>query len=97
MDCSKSYFDESVGGSGAQVLFGWLPEERNTDANGNPWGWAGVQSLPRAVTLSSNGKKLYTYPIDAVRVVFPPPRVGRCFRSAMQGVCTLARGEGSPV
>lgn len=33
----------------SRVLFGWLPEERPVESNGDPWGWAGVQSLPRRI------------------------------------------------
>jgi hypothetical protein len=30
-----------------RLLFGWLPEERPVEADGAPYGWAGVMSLPR--------------------------------------------------
>ena len=35
--------------SSGRVLWGWLAEERNTSGSGAPYGWAGVQSLPREI------------------------------------------------
>ena len=32
-----------------RILFGWLPEERPVDGQGEPYGWAGAMSLPRLV------------------------------------------------
>ena len=42
---SKSY----KGQGGGRLLWGWLPEERQVDAHGNPYGWAGAMSFPREV------------------------------------------------
>ncbi len=60
---SKTYNDPIAGG---QVLFGWVLEERNVDAHGDPYGWAGVQSLPRLVTIMPDGVTLNTYPVGNV-------------------------------
>lgn len=40
---SKSFLHPQLG----RVLYGWLPEERPVDGNGDPWGWAGCLSIPR--------------------------------------------------
>ncbi len=37
------------------------------DAHGEPYGWAGVQSLPRAVTLASDGVTVLTNPIPELQ------------------------------
>lgn len=42
---SKTYYIPSIG----RLLWGWIPEERNVDSHGNPYGWAGVMSLPRLI------------------------------------------------
>lgn len=42
---SKSYEVPGIG----RVLWGWLPEEREVDSHGEPYGWAGAMSLPRVV------------------------------------------------
>ena len=42
---SKIYYVPSIG----RLLWGWIPEERSVDSHGNPYGWAGVMSLPRLI------------------------------------------------
>jgi hypothetical protein len=32
-----------------QVLIGWVREERDVGSHGEPYGWAGAQTLPRQV------------------------------------------------
>jgi sucrose-6-phosphate hydrolase SacC (GH32 family) len=49
-----------------QVLFGWLPEERDVDAHGAPYGWAGVMSLPRSVTVDPTSARVVTAVLDTV-------------------------------
>lgn len=39
----------SKGEGPERILWGWLPEERYTTSSGEPYGWAGVQSLPRTI------------------------------------------------
>lgn len=42
---SKTFLSDVHG----RLLWGWLPEERPTDSHGDPFGWAGVMSLPREI------------------------------------------------
>jgi beta-fructofuranosidase len=49
---------------GRRILFGWLPEDRTKEAYVEA-GWAGVQALPRIVSLDSNGR-LIMRPIPEV-------------------------------
>ena len=51
---SKSFFDFKNSSYTRQIIFGWLTEERAVDSNGAPYGWAGVQSLPRNIKLLYN-------------------------------------------
>lgn len=49
LDSGAFYASKTFEYNERRVLFGWLPEERPTSSDGSPWGWAGVQSLPRDV------------------------------------------------
>ena len=51
---SKSFYDFKNSSYIRQIIFGWLTEERGVDSNGGPYGWAGVQSLPRDIRLFYN-------------------------------------------
>eukprot|EP01084_Bolivina_argentea_P051387 94521_1 len=57
---SKSFYD---GRNNRQVRFGWVHEERPVDSHGNPYGWAGVQSLPRVNKLYENNPNRIVTPI----------------------------------
>lgn len=46
---ASTSFAAPVEHNSSRILWGWLPEERNTTDTGAPFGWAGVQSLPRHV------------------------------------------------
>jgi beta-fructofuranosidase len=55
---------------GNRILWGWIPETRPLDQY-KAAGWAGVMSLPRVLTMSSNGRLLLTVAreVDALRGV----------------------------
>eukprot|EP01084_Bolivina_argentea_P117980 209416_1 len=59
---SKSFFDAR---HNRQVRFGWIMEERPAHHDGSPYGWAGVQTLPRINALSLN------YPSQLITPVIP--------------------------
>lgn len=61
---SKTFLSESFD----RILWGWLPEERPTDSNGDPFGWAGAMSLPRQVLPYVNDGiwMIRTPPVEAV-------------------------------
>ena len=61
---SKTFLSPQYG----RLLWGWLPEERLTDAHGAPFGWAGVMSLPREIIpyKSGNSWLIRTPPLEAV-------------------------------
>jgi hypothetical protein len=58
---SKSFNDTK---NGRRVLFGWVAEERPVDDQGNPYGWASIQALPRQLKLDDNSRRLQIDPID---------------------------------
>ena len=49
IDAGAFYASKTFRVGDRRILFGWLPEERPTTDCAQPWGWAGVQSLPREV------------------------------------------------
>eukprot|EP01084_Bolivina_argentea_P315788 547238_1 len=58
----KSFYDSK---NHRQVRFAWVYEERPVDKNGDgaPWGWAGIQTLPRKVELYENNPEWIVTPV----------------------------------
>lgn len=85
----QSFTDEG----GRRVMFGWLQEER-AEAACVAAGWAGVMSVPREVTLGSDGA-LWQAPVSEVASLRTDPVVaaGR----ALQPGKTLTLGSGVAV
>lgn len=74
-DSGSFYASKSFAYEDQRYVFGWLPEERPVSDDGSPWGWAGVQSLPRSVepyassdSSGSSNASLYirTPPLESV-------------------------------
>ena len=63
---SKSFYDPV---NNQQVIVGWTTEDDNL---GPQRGWQGMQTLPRAVFLSSDGLQLRTRPIEALKTLRDP-------------------------
>ncbi|KAG0456283.1 hypothetical protein HPP92_024071 [Vanilla planifolia] len=59
---SKTFFDE---GKRRRILWGWSNE---SDTHQDDWakGWAGIQTIPRALWLDSNGRQVVQWPIEEV-------------------------------
>lgn len=72
---------------GRRILFGWLWETRSERMSVEA-GWAGVQSLPRQVTLSRDGRLLFQ-PVSELRQLRREH-----FRAKVQ---TLRAGEETPI
>ncbi|KAL4564760.1 hypothetical protein LXL04_028831 [Taraxacum kok-saghyz] len=56
---SKSFYD---GGKKRRILWSWI-SEGDGDSNDIKKGWSGLQSIPRSIWLSKNGKQLVQWPI----------------------------------
>ncbi|CDP15447.1 unnamed protein product [Coffea canephora] len=56
---SKSFFDPS---KNRRVLWGWA-NESDTAKDDIKKGWAGIQLIPRTITLDPNGKQLLQWPV----------------------------------
>ncbi|KAL8039762.1 hypothetical protein ABFX02_10G057600 [Erythranthe guttata] len=59
---SKSFFDPS---KNRRILWGWANESDSTDKDIKK-GWAGVQLIPRTLTLDPSGKQLLQWPVEEV-------------------------------
>ncbi|EPS69453.1 cell-wall invertase, partial [Genlisea aurea] len=59
---SKSFFDPV---KSRRILWGWANESDTTDDDVKK-GWAGVQAIPRTVTVDPNGKQLLQWPVEEV-------------------------------
>lgn len=59
---SKSFFDPR---KNRRVLWGWANESDTTDDDVRK-GWAGIQLIPRTITLDPNGKQLLQWPVEEV-------------------------------
>ncbi|KAL0905497.1 hypothetical protein M5K25_023921 [Dendrobium thyrsiflorum] len=59
---SKTFFDE---GKGRRVLWGWSNESDSTQEDWEK-GWAGIQTIPRALWLDGNGRQVVQWPIEEV-------------------------------
>ncbi|KAG8376746.1 hypothetical protein BUALT_Bualt09G0095800 [Buddleja alternifolia] len=57
---SKSFFDPS---KNRRIVWGWANESDSTDDDVKK-GWAGIQLIPRTVTLDPNGKQLLQWPVQ---------------------------------
>ncbi|XP_077235713.1 beta-fructofuranosidase, insoluble isoenzyme 1-like [Tasmannia lanceolata] len=62
---SKTFFDDA---KNRRILWGWMTESDSV-ADDIAKGWAGVQAIPRAVWLDSNGKQLVQWPIAEVKTL----------------------------
>jgi beta-fructofuranosidase len=68
LDHGRRYFYAPLSfptSSGRRIMFGWIPEGRNGDAQ-RAAGWSGVMSLPRELFISSEGK-LAMRPIEELQ------------------------------
>ncbi|KAL3623426.1 Invertase [Castilleja foliolosa] len=59
---SKSFFDPS---KNRRILWGWANESDST-ADDVKKGWAGIQLIPRTISLDPKGKQLLQWPIEEV-------------------------------
>ncbi|PKA65390.1 Beta-fructofuranosidase, insoluble isoenzyme 3 [Apostasia shenzhenica] len=59
---SKTFFDK---GKGRRILWGWS-NESDTKQDDFEKGWAGIQTIPRALWLDGNGRQVVQWPIDEV-------------------------------
>ncbi|XP_020581380.1 beta-fructofuranosidase, insoluble isoenzyme 3-like [Phalaenopsis equestris] len=77
---SKTFFDE---GKGRRILWGWSNE---SDSIEDDWGkgWAGIQTIPRAIWLDGNGRQVVQWPIEEVNKL-RGKRVGIYNRSVESG------------
>ncbi|URE11329.1 Cell wall invertase [Musa troglodytarum] len=62
---SKSFYDPA---KKRRILWGWANESDSAHADKDK-GWAGVQAIPRAVWLDSNGRQLVQWPIEELETL----------------------------
>ncbi|RWW88709.1 hypothetical protein BHE74_00002402 [Ensete ventricosum] len=62
---SKSFYDP---GKKRRILWGWANESDSAHADKEK-GWAGVQAIPRAVWLDTNGRQLVQWPIEELETL----------------------------
>ncbi|XP_065009985.1 beta-fructofuranosidase, insoluble isoenzyme 3-like [Musa acuminata AAA Group] len=62
---SKSFYDPA---KKRRILWGWANESDSANADKDK-GWAGVQAIPRAVWLDSNGRQLVQWPIEELETL----------------------------
>ncbi|CAL9762967.1 unnamed protein product, partial [Musa acuminata subsp. burmannicoides] len=61
----KSFYDPA---KKRRILWGWANESDSANADKDK-GWAGVQAIPRAVWLDSNGRQLVQWPIEELETL----------------------------
>ncbi|KAL9400068.1 hypothetical protein Peur_009029 [Populus x canadensis] len=59
---SKTFFD---GAMNRRILWGWI-NESDSESDDIKKGWSGLQSIPRTVLLSINGKQLVQWPVKEI-------------------------------
>ncbi|XVF89078.1 hypothetical protein PTKIN_Ptkin19aG0101900 [Pterospermum kingtungense] len=59
---SKTFFDSS---KKRRILWGWI-NESDSESDDIKKGWSGIQSFPRTVLLSKDGKQLIQWPIQEI-------------------------------
>lgn len=59
---SKTFFD---GAMNRRILWGWI-NESDSESDDIKKGWSGLQSIPRTVLLSKNGKQLVQWPVKEI-------------------------------
>ncbi|CAM8910116.1 unnamed protein product [Rhodiola kirilowii] len=62
---SKSFYDPPTN---RRVLWGWVNESDSYEDSIRK-GWAGLQSIPRSILLSKNGKQLVQWPIEEIEIL----------------------------
>ncbi|KAL3536090.1 hypothetical protein ACH5RR_004551 [Cinchona calisaya] len=62
---SKSFFDPS---KNRRILWGWANESDSTDDDVKK-GWAGIQLIPRTITLDPNGRQLLQWPVQELNTL----------------------------
>lgn len=62
---SKSFFDPK---KNRRILWGWANESDTTD-NDILKGWAGIQLIPRTLTLDPSGKQLLQWPVEELEIL----------------------------
>lgn len=95
-DSAAFYASKSFEVAGQRYVFGWLPEERPVNDDGSPWGWAGVQSLPRLVEpyMSNGSWYVRTPPVESVLTALrncstDPAEYASCLGAASYSGLTL--------
>ncbi|KAL1833240.1 hypothetical protein ACET3Z_002891 [Daucus carota] len=59
---SKTFFDSA---KHRRILWGWI-NESDSSADDVKKGWSGIQSIPRAIYLSKNGRQLIQWPVEEI-------------------------------